>query len=167
MLLAAVAICGAAQVFWGIAQLSVYPGMIFWGVENPVDGSVPFGTFLNRNHASDFVCMSLACVVGLARWRFTSDTHRWHSGYGVGSHIRAIVSNPLTLAIWIGVIWLLLGVVITFSRGGWISAVVAAVLVALCWRRTGKSHRGATAIIACLTMVLAFGAVQFLSLIHI
>ena len=162
MLLAAVAICGAAQVFWGIAQLSVYPGMIFWGVENPVDGSVPFGTFLNRNHASDFVCMSLACVVGLARWRFTSDTHRWHSGYGVGSHIRAIVSNPLTLAIWIGVIWLLLGVVITFSRGGWISAVVAAVLVALCWRRTGKSHRGATAIIACLTMVLAFGAVQFL-----
>ena len=162
MLLVAIAICGASQMFWGIAQLSIYPDLIFWGVKNPSETSVPFGTFLNRNHAADFIGMSLACMIGLARWRFASDNHRWNSGYGVGSHVRAIIANPITLTIWIGVIWLSLGMLLTFSRGGWASGFVATLLVALCWKRTGKSHRGATTIAALLTIVVAFSAVQFL-----
>ena len=61
-LLAGIALCGASQVFWGIIQQVAYPDLIVWGYENPGNSS-PFGTFLNRNHAADFLGMSIGCTI--------------------------------------------------------------------------------------------------------
>ena len=160
MLLAAIALCGIAQVFWGIVQLSTAPYTVFWGFDVPTSASVPFGTFLNRNHACDFLGMSLACCVGLARWRYAEDTQRWHSGYEMSGHLRAIIANPLTLAIWLGVFWLLLGWVLSFSRGGWAAGLVAILLLPMCWKRSGKRRSAFFIIGSFLVLASTYAAVQ-------
>lgn len=161
LLLGSVAICGVGQVLWAVIQVSTYPDDIFWGVENPFKGGAAFGTFLNRNHSADFIGMSLACAFGLARWRLASDTQKWHSGYGVTSHFRAIISNPITLAIWLAVVGLIAGLVLSLSRGGWASVVIAMILVPILWKRKSR-NRSLLAVAAVLVSVLsAYSSIQF------
>ncbi|QDT10119.1 O-antigen ligase family protein [Planctomycetes bacterium K23_9] len=159
-LLVSIAICGVGQVLWGIAQLTTYPDMIFYGVENPSPGSVPFGTFLNRNHAADFIAVALACSLGVFRARSLSKAQQWRTGYGVTGQIQSMIASPLTLAISLGVLCLMLGLALSMSRGGWVSAFVAACVVSLCWKRAGKKRRVMPVIAAIIATTVVFFSLQ-------
>ena len=161
VLLSCIAICGVGQVMWAVIQVSAYPDKIFWGVDNPFDGGAPFGTFLNRNHAADFIGMALACSIGLARWRFASDTHKWHAGYGVTSQLRAIISNPVSLTIWLCIFTLVFGLILSLSRGGWASAVIAIVLVPLCWKKAKGKRNLPLLAGSVLSLFVVYFSIQF------
>ena len=161
LLLVAITICGVAQVMWGVVQFTSRPDEIFPGIENPSSGSKPFGTFINRNHAADFIALSLGCAVGLCRMCSLSSERNWRSGYGAAGKLHAILSSPHLLSAWLCLTCLAAGLMLTLSRGGWGSTAVAAVAVALVWKRRSKKRPGGIALAAILATVVAAVAMQF------
>lgn len=161
-LLAAVAVCGATQVFWAIIQATRFPGFIFWGVENP-GGSRPFGTFLNKNHGADFVGMALACTIGLMCVAYRKSRSR-QTAYSKAGFAQGLASNPTLALLWFSVIWLTTGVAISLSRGGWISILFSVALLPLCWRSKEKSRRTRLLLIGLSTVFAVGVGIQVLGL---
>jgi len=160
LLLAAIALCGAGQVFWAIIQMTRFPDQIFWGVSNP-GGSRPFGTFLNRNHGADFVGMALACAVGLMWYHHHSSDGR-KTAYGQTGIIQRLSSKPIIGLLWILIAWLLTGVAISLSRGAWISSAIALLAVPLFWSRKQNSRQTVLIPIALISVAMVGVGVQLL-----
>ncbi|MFG0287081.1 MAG: O-antigen ligase family protein, partial [Rhodopirellula sp. JB044] len=139
-LLAAIAACGATQVFWGIVQIAVHPGEIFWGVPNE-GGTTPFGTFLVRNHGADFVGMALFCAIGLMHYVMNSSRSSKSGVYEVPGGWSRLLSDPMVLSIALLVVWLLVGLICSNSRGAWTSFIITAVAIGLVWKHRKSPRR--------------------------
>ena len=161
MLLAAITICGVGQVLWGIIQLASRPDEVFFGYKLS-GGSIPFGTFFNRNHAADFIGMSLACAIALL-WRFSrSETRKRKLGLAYSTTwIHRLISDPLLLSLWIAVGLLFTGVVLSMSRGGWMSVAFGILIVPVCWRRKEAGRQYPLIAAAFVVFAASFFAVQF------
>ncbi|SMP51694.1 O-antigen ligase [Neorhodopirellula lusitana] len=140
VLLGAIAICGATQVFWGIVQIVVHPEEIFWGVANE-GGTTPFGTFLVRNHGADFVGMALFCALGLLHYLQNHKGSSGDSAYVVSGGWHQVLNHPGLLALGLLVVWLAVGLICSNSRGGWTSFAVAFVAAVLAWKRKGRPRQ--------------------------
>ena len=154
---------GVSQVIWGIAQITRRPGEILYGIE--LEGaSELFGSFVNRNHAADFLGMSLAAALGIAWWCYRRDTSRQRSAYDARGPVQLAISNPISFGTWLCIVFLGIGVVSTLSRGGWISIAAGLLLVPLCWQ-PGQQPRRARwiAVVGSLGLVV-FLAMQFFGL---
>lgn len=162
-LLASIAVCGAAQVFWAIIQAIRFPDFIFWGIENP-GGSHPFGTFLNRNHGADFVAMALACTIGLMCFVYRKSRSGRTTSYSKPRLAQRLASHPILALLWFSVIWLVTGLLISMSRGAWISVLLTLALLPLCWKSKEKTRHSAFILVG-LTAVFAVGVgIQILGL---
>lgn len=62
----AIAICGAAISFFGVAQRLSWNGKFYWTYETARLNATVFGPFVNRNNAGGFLNMCLAGGLGLA-----------------------------------------------------------------------------------------------------
>ena len=139
-LLVGIMCCGATQVFWGVIQQIAYPDLIVWGLENP-GNSTPFGTFLNRNHAADFLGMSIGCGIGLLVWCAEKWRVRQKESYAENVSMLVGILRPEVLFVSVLLVWTSAGLLSTLSRGGWISAALTFVVVYLTWRHARTSRR--------------------------
>lgn len=132
---------GVLQVFWGVIQSIRFPNDIFWGIPNPGRSS-PFGTFLNCNHAADFVGISLGATLGLAWWWHRKGTRDSPREYRVQGIFQSMFSSPVSFLLWLMIGWLLMGVLISTSRGAILSLAVSFALLPFCWRHARTDRRG-------------------------
>lgn len=86
-------------------------------------GGRPFGTFANPNHFANYVAMALAAYLWLASLHLASRRHRREAGL----HSRLEGSHAAALW-WAGGVLLMIGILMSRSRG----AVVAGLPAALC-----------------------------------
>lgn len=161
VLLSAVTLCGVLQVFWAVVQAVRYPNFIFWGIENP-GTSRPLGTFLNCNHGADFVGIALACAVGLSWWWFRDESRGNSFEYEMRGLIQSIAASPFSMALWLSIGWLLIGLAISMSRGAWISFIAAGLLLPVCWKSQRKERKGVAITIVAVCIIGAIAGIQTL-----
>ncbi len=145
---AALAVNGAAIAFFGLVQQLTFNGLLFWRIPL-IDGSRPFGPFVNRNNAAGFLILCLAGALGWTAWallRRAAGGGRAHAGQAFGS---AGASPPRTaqqldLAILAGLAsasLILGGILCSLSRGGVLAAAGAVLATALVLLATGRRRR--------------------------
>lgn len=162
-LLGSIALCGIIQVFWGVVQAARFPNDIFWNFENP-GGSVPFGTFLNCNHGADFVGMAFASALGLAWWWYRDDSGANSFDYEARGLVQSISASPLSALVWLSMGWLLIGLAITVSRGGWISFLAALFALPVLWKRLSTERRGLLPVALLVCVALSGVGIQVLGM---
>ena len=151
---------GVSQVIWGIAQITRRPGEILYGVE--LEGASDlFGSFVNRNHAADFLGMALVSALGIVWWCHRRDTSRQRSTYLHRSPWQLTISNPAAIGTWFCIVILMVGIACTLSRGGWISIAAGLLLIPLCWQRGPQPRRTGWIFVAASIGLIAFLALQF------
>ncbi|TWT80841.1 O-Antigen ligase [Planctomycetes bacterium CA13] len=159
-LLTTIAVCGAAQVFWGVIQRVNRPHEIFWNTPNPA-GSNPFGTFLNQNHAADFLGMALFCAIGLAWYLDRKLIQSSSKEYQISGALQRIISSPQLIASWLLVLWISCGLLLTFSRGAWLSFTLASIAIPVCWRRRNQKRQPTRIFLIAIAAIASISAVQF------
>ncbi|MGE3777798.1 MAG: O-antigen ligase family protein [Pirellulaceae bacterium] len=151
--LAAMTINGTALAFFGITQKLTWDGKLYGVI--PLEGGSPFASYVNRNHAANFLNLALGCAFGLAVYVFA---RRSTAGELPVRHpdapLRAIARASQSAGPWgrrwsarlrsgvarisaggifcvVAVATISGGVVSALSRGGWLSGAVAAVFAAV------------------------------------
>lgn len=66
-LLGIITVTAGAVAFFGLLQMLSWNGEIYW--KFPSEGGMPFGPFINRNNAGEFLEIGLAAALGLLVWR--------------------------------------------------------------------------------------------------
>ena len=143
-LLVGIGLCGASQVFGGIIQQVAYPDQIVGRHLNPGE-STPFGSFLNRNHAADLLGMSIGCAIGLMTCSRMHWLKRSGRAYDRSTSSTRWLVRPETLAVMLLFGWLAIGLLLTLSRGGWISSALSLAGLWWFWRRSSPVRRKALA----------------------
>lgn len=137
VLLATISLNGVAISFFGIIHRLTNNGKLFWTIEL-LNGGTPFGPFVNRNNASGFLLMCLACAVGLCTLvmgqrkntgpvpMVSKEIPFWRQ---FNYHLLFFVAEltATKLASLIAVIVIGLGVLATLSRGGSLSLIIGAI----------------------------------------
>jgi O-antigen ligase len=137
LLSAAVAINGAAVAYFGIVQQLSWNGKLYWVV--PIEGSTPFGPFVNRNAAGGYLALCLSGAIPLLAWALT---RRWtmievDAGRDIARRpVRDASLRPSTalgqfgkwadatvLAVIVVLGLLVGGLCAAMSRGAWLGAV--------------------------------------------
>lgn len=97
-------------------------------------GARPFGTFANPNHFANYIAMALAAFIWLAWLRLarTRESHQVRRGHSRGR----------TLAVWAaGAVVLVVGILMSRSRGASFAGIPAAVLTVLVVLSMGTRFR--------------------------
>lgn len=113
---------GAALAVFSIGQhFGGPPTKLYWFYDVKSQG---FGPFLNRNHYPFFANMTLGLAIGLLLKRY----ERRNSGW-----VDLLINDVMALWIIGGIVFIMAGIVVCGSRGGFV-AMVAAILVGLAAR---------------------------------
>ena len=148
-LFGSVAINGVALSLFGIFQKSTWNGKLFWTISLP-GGGVPFASFINRNNASGFLNLTLACAAGLAVFEARS----WQARKTPGAKWPDPGAVPQVPQISLGMgAVIMIAVVVALSRGGLISLVAGITLCVLAASRSLKAS-GITGILVMVVAVL-------------
>ncbi|HWB00095.1 MAG TPA: O-antigen ligase family protein, partial [Pirellulales bacterium] len=177
VLLAIMAINGAAIAFFGLVQKLSWNNLLFWRIPLVFGGS-PFGPFVNRNNAAGYLNLSLACALGLTVWAFARSTRQtvvieellspprlslrerlaqWL--WGIRDAIASL--NALNLSCVILLSCIGGAVFASMSRGGMVALGGAAIVTGVATLAAGRRlHLGAIAIV----LALAIGLVGWIGL---
>lgn len=148
LLVTAVVIMGFMQVGFGLlqaaggSQSSLYFTTEFAGR--------PFGTFANTNHFANYIGLALAGYIWLAGDSLLRPSSRWAEGTGF--------ARRHAQAFWIsGGLILVLGILMTWSRGAAVSVLPAAMLAAavVCLCAGGSQNWRMTLILLATVVVVA------------
>ena len=118
----ALVVNGALVAYFGILQQMSWNGLLYWTV--PIEGSTPFGPFVNRNAAGGYLALCLAGALPVIAWVVSprgGDLGTVGMGLRTGRRPEGAV---LAVVILLGL--LLGGLCATMSRGAWLGAVVGA-----------------------------------------
>ena len=149
LLLGVVVLIAFGEILLGLLQISGGPKS---SLNFGMDADRPIGTFANANHLANYIGMALAAHVWLAGDGLLRPHSRSNRGF-------ALFSGRHAVALWIaGGVLLVLGILITRSRGAAFTGLPVAMLcVALALSSSGRTQ-GWRATLALLGAVLA-GAV--------
>lgn len=129
-LLSITTITGGAVAFFGLLQKLSWNGLIYWKFSR--EGGLPFGPFINRNNAGEFLEIGLAAAVGLLVWRWRlipplpgeGEVYAARGGRNApitrGTWIMAHVDTPLLFCAAAAFL-ILSGILGTLSRGSLVS----------------------------------------------
>ncbi len=117
-----VVILGAIFGFLGILQQLTDPQTIF-GIRTVRD-AIPFGTFVNRHHFASFMMMSVALAFGIV--------------YGGN------IASDKKLLIWIPITIMILAVIMTGSRGAFLSLLVTLIFILIMTRMHIRKENNAS-----------------------
>ncbi len=130
---------GVAISFFGIVQKMKFDGRLYWFIELRY-GGLPFGPFVNRNNAAGFLLICFGCSLMLLYLAFSSRsehsdrprqiiTNEYPIWKRLGLQLMLFISeiNGKKLAAIIASVFILLGIVSTFSRGATIALIAALV----------------------------------------
>lgn len=146
LLLGVVAAMAFLQVLLGLLQAAGgHASSLYFSVEF---GGRPLGTFANTNHFANYIAMATAGYIWLGWNRVMSDGPESGPGGRFGER--------QTMAIWIaGGLLLVLGIVMTFSRGAALSGLPAVMLaVAVAYVAGGSSRNWLAALLLVVTVVV-------------
>jgi hypothetical protein len=150
LLLGAVVAMGFAQVVLGLLQFAGGPGSpLYFGVETY---GPPVGSFANRNHFANYLAMALAALIWLA-YESEREGRGRRGARGLHGGHRA--------ALWAGgALVLLLGILLSLSRGAAVAGVPMAVLAfgAVVLRTRGLARGWRIALPAAVLMLVAAAA---------
>ncbi len=115
-----IAMSGGMMVVFGLIQYLFSNGKLFWAIEHPQVTTLdrPIGAFLNKNHFSQFVAVTIGPLV---YWLFKRlESHSKHSGQSdwAGNRVPAITRITCIAAL---VALSLVAVLIARSRGGFLA----------------------------------------------
>ena len=129
-LLGVLAFNAAALAFFGLVQQLQWNGQLF-GTVPLTEGGAPFASFVNRNSGAGYLNIGLGCAIGLTVWVFSggsdgagAEVSRRRDRTDLASLIAELNVFKLAAVALTSVIFA--GVACSLSRGGWISAAVAA-----------------------------------------
>ncbi len=158
LLMHGIAIISALYAGWGIASLTLRPGMVLW-VAVPSAKGIVTSTFVSRNHYAIFAAVGAIVWLGLLtqayRDRVSDLSAPWQ--YRVVRFFETIFGE-LTPYI-AGLVLCVTSLVLTGSRGG-LGAAAAGVLTFLLMRGAG-ARGGYRAVLPIMAALLLAGAVVF------
>jgi O-antigen ligase/tetratricopeptide (TPR) repeat protein len=147
---------GAAFAIFGLVQKLTWNEMLYWSVPLRFGGQ-PFGAFVNRNHAADYLNLCLAAGAGLLWLGIRTSPGEWWFG---SSRAREFPSEPRistrTVVVTLGLAAVVLGVVGTLSRGGLLAGATA--LVCLLATSLGRRDRRQAATVLGLALGIGLTA---------
>ena len=158
-LLAAVAGIGGVVIALGLLQRLTSAGAIYWSIPSP-NGAADAGPFVNHNHYAQFVNLAMGAALGMlvVKVRELDLRESWSRG-----DVAAALREPEARAVWFYAAVVVFGVVAVFlsmSRGGMIGMLVAAVFATVgLGRRQHLRHTGWALV---LMLLVAFVGVLYL-----
>jgi len=173
------AVNGAAISLFGVAQKLCWNGYIFWTIPCAF-GDRPFASYLNRNNAAAYLNLSLAASVGFVYWaRFRVEAQRLdrkdarklqseNRGF-VAKRILVIAMQNLAAIDRIqrfglaAITIILVGIVVSGSKCGILSALTASIASLLLVSRLRKEHQSVVSMVIELGLLL-FGIVVWAGL---
>jgi len=125
---------GAAIAYFGIVQQLSWNGQLYWRV--PIEGTSPFGPFINRNGAGGYLVLCLSGAIPLLTWAISRGWSATKSRVNFSRGPNALVLGVLVMT---GV--LAGGVLAAMSRGAWLAAVVGTIAVVglIGWRHLRRN----------------------------
>lgn len=148
LLLTAMTLNGVALSFFGIVQKLSFNGKLYW-VHEVTQGGSAFGPFVNRNNASGYLLICLACAIGLLPIVMS---HRVGKGpqnlaskempfwrqfyYYLLEFIAELTATKLALLL--GIILIATAVTATLSRGGVVAMLFAATATVIAYGMARK-----------------------------
>ncbi len=140
-LLGAIAIIGGSMALLALAQNVVGNGKIFWIVPTG-RGEAYSGSFINHSHYAQFMNLSIGAALALMIVKL----HETFAGKKVTpAEVAEFLGSPHAKTIWLLVAMVVLGitsVVISLSRGGILSMLIAGAVTTLilCSRKSMRGH---------------------------
>ncbi len=151
----AAAALGTALALFSIAQrFSSPPNKLYWFYDISMHG---FGPFMNRNHYPFFANMTLGLAVGLLLHRYEKRGMGWAN---------LMVNDNAALWIVGAIVFIIAGIVICVSRGGFVAMLASVMLVLIARSRQGENVRTIvtfTAVGAAVLLLLGWIGFDFLS----
>jgi hypothetical protein len=134
---------GVALAVFGLGHLmSATRGVVYWTI--PVDGSGPFGPFINRNHYPDYAALCAGLALGLLLPRRSASRP---------PELGAWLTTPRGLLLAGAVALILASVPFTLSRGGMLAVLAGIAGTWLLARAGGRGRGGGLAILGVVGVV--------------
>ena len=148
LLMSVVAANGVAISFFGIVHKLTDNGLMFWYHKVELGGQ-HFGPFVNRNNGAGYLCMCLACALGLipivmAKRKGTGpgnivskEIPFWRQ---ISFYLLEFISEltATKMAVLLSAVFISAGVVATVSRGGVLAMLVAGIITILVYGMARK-----------------------------
>jgi O-antigen ligase len=135
---------GLGLVVFGVVQQAFIDvdAPLLYGFWQPSYGAAPYGPFINRNHFAGWMVMVIPVVAGYAYALYLKTPSAERSGRGTWIRwVATVEANRFLLVTTVGLL-MCLSVVLTGSRSGLASLLVAfAVVGFLGWRATSSARR--------------------------
>lgn len=151
----AAAMVGTAMALFSIAQkFSSPPNKLYWYYDISQHG---FGPFINRNHYPFFANMTLGLAVGLLLHRYEKRGTGWAN---------LMVNDNAALWIVGAIVFIVAGIVICVSRGGFVAMLASVMLMLIARSRKGENLRAIatfTALGVAVLLLLGWIGFDFLS----
>ncbi|MCS6816657.1 MAG: O-antigen ligase family protein [Blastocatellia bacterium] len=135
---------GASLTLFALVQLAFWNGKIFWRIETA--SAFPFGPYVNHNHFAGFIELALGATLGL----LLAEIHPVVSGR---VRLRDYSATRAILLAGVGAL-LLIGLLLSRSRGGIVSVLGASAILPLLLQRS-ESRRAL--VLALLVLALLVG----------
>ena len=162
----AIAAIGSAYAAYGLVAVC-FRSVSLPGVDVPLDGTLLSSTFINRNTFATYAGLALVAVIGLTLRVYRHEMVGTEAGWRLQLASLVDATGTKAAAPLAGAFIILVGLLLTGSRGGVIATGAGLfVLGLLTRRRAGKSGRRASLVIAPIIIlivatVLAFGGLFF------
>ncbi len=168
LLMSVVTANGVAISFFGIVHKLTDNGLMFWFHKVELGGQ-HFGPFINRNNGAGYLCMCLACAIGLLPIVMAN-----RKGSGPQNIISKEIPvwrqlllyflefiselTALKMAVLLSSVFISAGVVATLSRGGVLAMLVAAAITVLIYGMARKPKNSFLVLIPFVTLAIGLSA---------
>ncbi len=150
----------AALAVWGIVQRAGGSLDLLPGTESPYR-SLPFATFIYRNAGAAAVLPGIGAAIALMYANRSNSHSRIGSAYGPRN--RWLSATDLSLVAIVAIV--VIGIVVSLSRGAWISALVAFGLITILLGRGFRWHQ-VSAVVAIILAVAGVGMYQVTDIVQ-
>jgi O-antigen ligase len=144
---------GFAVSLLAIAQAATAGRNIYWRFPTEVEGPLPFGPFVNRNHFATWVIMALPLCLGYVAAR--TGRSAAHADYVPIRTKLAHAIDPRTAWLLTAAVAMVVALLLSLSRSGVLALGVASVVtMVVCRRRMDQRRRQGVLLVAAVVAVL-------------
>ncbi len=144
---------GFALSLFAVAQAATAGRRIYWRFPTEVEGPLPFGPFVNRNHFATWIIMALPLCLGYLAAR--TGRHAAHADYVPIRTKLAHAIDPRTAWLMTAATTMVVALLLSLSRSGVLAFGVASVLsMVVCRQRMNRRRRQGVLLAAAIVAVL-------------
>jgi O-antigen ligase len=144
---------GFAVSLLAVAQAATAGRSIYWQFPTEVEGPLPFGPFVNRNHFATWVIMALPLCLGYVAARTGRSVA--HADYIPIRAKLAHAIDPRTAWLLTAAVTMVVALLLSLCRSGVLAVAIASVVtIVLCRRRMDRRRRQGVLLAAAMIAVL-------------